>query len=155
MAKNNDFVLMKATSKICHEFFRVLDHAIYRHGPPYLLGIVGRIRLAGSTLIPLHDRKKFLPCILKAMTQRHGDCARAAVNKEQHRIVAVTPSNGYPLIDSTDPDLFQYIDAIWSRNVAQHPHALDDQMPTIKGRHSGDCANREQGYQAPQEKSAD
>src|SRR5258708_28996823 len=145
MAKNNDFVLMKATSMICHEFFRGLDHAIYRHGPPDLLGIVSRIRLAGSTLIPLHDRKKFLPGILKAMTQRHGDCARAAVNKEQHRIVAVTPSNGHPLIDSTDRDLFQYIDAIWSRNVAQRSHALNDQMTTIEGGHSRDCPNREQG----------
>src|SRR5258708_7503563 len=155
MAKDHDFVLVKPGSKISHEFFRVLDYAMYGHGPPDLLGIVSRIRLTGSTLIPLHDRKKLLPGILKAMTQGHGDRARAAVNKEQHRIVAVTPSNGHPLIDSSDPDLFQYIDAIWSWNVAQHSHALNDQMTTIKSRHSGDCYHREQRYDAPQQKSAD
>lgn len=51
-------------------------------------------------------------------THGNRDVARAAVEEEQHRIALVHPAHRHPLLDASDSDSLQPLDAVWRDDLA-------------------------------------
>ena len=73
-------------------------------------------RSPGSALIPLHNGVGLQPSPEIGVPIRIGGVARPAVQDQHDGIGAILPTDGHPLFDATNLQVFRFVDAIWRRD---------------------------------------
>src|SRR5215475_390532 len=129
MTHDEDLVALEAIPKIVDDLEGVLLHLGDGHGFAKHVEVSGGIGLASSTLIPLHDRKVFLPRSLKRTAQGNEGDARPAVNEEKNGIVDVLAAYFEPLVDPADVHALQVDDTVGGMNRAGFVYCVLEILP--------------------------
>src|SRR5262249_23530714 len=100
MTEDENLVLAKVPERPSRHFFDIADHPLGGDGRGDLGRIGEEICFAGSTLVPLDDRKILFQSTSEPPAHWNRDVTRPAMDVEQHGIPAIRAADRHPLVDS-------------------------------------------------------
>ena len=115
MADEHDLVLAQRFDQQRRELDAVLHQAIDGDRLRRRAAVLAE-RPGGAALIPLHDGEVLQPQPESRVPPRVGGVARTAVQKQQHRVVAILAANRDPLLDAAHLDVLRLVDPVGRRD---------------------------------------